>query len=114
MPACTPCSHSAVRDHLQSSPCLRPCLPSPASPRTPPDYYTLLRFLRARNYELDKAMKMWLDTLEWRKEYDVDTILDSFMFHEREQFLMAYPQGYHKTDKLVSSSTPQHTRPCKC
>lgn len=67
------------------------------------DYYTLLRFLRARNYELDKAMKMWLDTLEWRKEYEVDTILDSFMFHEREQFLMAYPQGYHKRDKLVSS-----------
>jgi hypothetical protein len=66
------------------------------------DYYTLLRFLRARNYELDKAMKMWLDTLEWRKEYDVDTILDNFAFHEREQFLMAYPQGYHKTDKLVS------------
>lgn len=64
------------------------------------DYYTLLRFLRARNYEFDKAMKMWLDTLQWRQEYDVDTILDSFVFHEREQFLMAYPQGYHKTDKL--------------
>lgn len=68
------------------------------------DYYTLLRFLRARNYELDKAMKMWLDTIEWRKEYEVDTILDSFVFHEREQFLMAYPQGYHKTDKLVGTS----------
>lgn len=74
------------------------CLVLPAT-----DYYTLLRFLRARNYELDKAMKMWLDTLEWRKEYEVDTILDAFVFHEREQFLMAYPQGYHKTDKLVSS-----------
>lgn len=67
------------------------------------DYYTLLRFLRARNYELDKAMKMWMDTLEWRKEYEVDAILDAFVFHEREQFLMAYPQGYHKTDKLVST-----------
>jgi hypothetical protein len=65
------------------------------------DYYTLLRFLRARNYMYDKAMKMWLDTLEWRKEYEVDSILENFVFHEREQFLMAYPQGYHKTDKLV-------------
>eukprot|EP00878_Enallax_costatus_P021465 GHUV01022722.1.p1 GENE.GHUV01022722.1~~GHUV01022722.1.p1 ORF type:complete len:454 (+),score=138.54 GHUV01022722.1:1181-2542(+) len=64
------------------------------------DYYTLLRFLRARNYEFDKAIKMWLDTLQWRQEYDVDNILDNFVFHEREQFLMAYPQGYHKTDKL--------------
>eukprot|EP00882_Tetradesmus_deserticola_P019017 GHRQ01020459.1.p2 GENE.GHRQ01020459.1~~GHRQ01020459.1.p2 ORF type:complete len:256 (+),score=117.00 GHRQ01020459.1:337-1104(+) len=43
---------------------------------------------------------MWLDTLEWRKEYEVDNILENFVFHEREQFLMAYPQGYHKTDKL--------------
>jgi hypothetical protein len=51
----------------------------------------------------DKALKMWLDTLEWRKEYEVDNILDNFVFHEREQFLMAYPQGYHKTDKLVCS-----------
>ncbi|KIZ06665.1 SEC14 cytosolic factor [Monoraphidium neglectum] len=64
------------------------------------DYYTLLRFVRARNYELDKAFKMWSDSLAWRKEFDVDAILDNFVFHEREQFLMAYPQGYHKTDKL--------------
>lgn len=68
------------------------------------DYYTLLRFLRARNYEQDKALKMWMDTLEWRREFEVDTILDNFVFHEREQFLMAYPQGYHKTDKLVSAA----------
>jgi len=62
------------------------------------------RFLRARNYEFDKAVKMWMDTLEWRREYEVDGILDNFMFHEREQFLMAYPQGYHKTDKLVCTA----------
>lgn len=63
------------------------------------DYYTLLRFLRARNYEMDKAIKMWLDTLEWRKEYDVDNILDNFEFKERTEFLTCYPQGYHKRDK---------------
>ncbi len=56
------------------------------------DYYLLLRFLRARNYDLDKAAKMWCDSLVWRKEHGVDTILDDFVFHEREQFLMAYPQ----------------------
>jgi len=38
----------------------------------------------------------------WRRR--VDTMLEEFVFHEREQFLMAYPQGYHKTDKLVSSA----------
>jgi hypothetical protein len=62
--------------------------PSPSFPA--PDYYTLLRFLRARNYEQDKAFKMWCDTLAWRREFDVDTILENFTFHEREQFLMAY------------------------
>jgi hypothetical protein len=67
------------------------------------DYYLLLRFLRARNYELDKATKMWLDTLAWRKQYEVDGIMDNFMFHEKDQFLTAYPQGYHKTDKMVSA-----------
>lgn len=69
------------------------------------DYYTLLRFLRARNYVFEKAIKMWMDTLEWRREYEVDTILENFVFHEREQFLMAYPQGYHKTDKLVGAAS---------
>jgi hypothetical protein len=77
------------------------------------DYYTLLRFLRARNYIYDKAVKMWLDTIEWRKEYDVDNILENFVFHEREQFLMAYPQGYHKTDKLVCAQGGScHRQPC--
>jgi hypothetical protein len=75
------------------------------------DYYTLLRFLRARNYLYDKAMKMWLDTLEWRKEYEVDNILENFVFHEREQFLMAYPQGYHKTDKLVCTMCSSSFQP---
>jgi hypothetical protein len=57
---------------------------------TPLDYYTLLRFLRARNYDHDRAFKMWSDSLAWRKQFDVDTILDTFVFPEREQFLMAY------------------------
>jgi len=74
------------------------------------DYYTLLRFLRARNYDLDKASAMWRDSLEWRAALGADTMLEpasrgGFVFHEREQFLMAYPQGYHKTDKMV--------RPCR-
>lgn len=77
------------------------------------DYYTLLRFLRARNYEFDKAVRMWMDTLDWRGEYEVDGILDNFMFHEREQFLMAYPQGYHKTDKLVSTDRTSTRLICK-
>lgn len=71
--------------------CPSPC-PSPSCPCFV-DYYTLLRFLRARNYEHDKAFKMWTDSLAWRREFDVDNILDDFVFYEREQFLMAYVRG---------------------
>jgi len=78
-------AHAAVR----SAPC-KPSDPRSPPPPPPPDYYALLRFLRARNYEHDKAFKMWCDSLSWRREFEVDEILDSFVFHEREQFLMAY------------------------
>ena len=33
---------------------------------------------------------MWSDSLAWRREFDADSILEAFSFHEREQFLMAY------------------------
>lgn len=72
------------------------------------DYFTLLRFLRARNYDLDKAAKMWLDHMDWRKEFNVDTILDDFNFTEKEAFITAYPQGYHKTDKMGRPVYIQH------
>lgn len=63
------------------------------------DFYTLLRFLRARKYDQDAATLMWMNMMKWRADNHVDTILEDFHFHEKEQFLMCYPQGYHKTDK---------------
>ena len=45
---------------------------------------------------------MYADHVKWRKEFDVAGIVDDFNFHERDLFLTLYPQGYHKTDKLVS------------
>ena len=44
---------------------------------------------------------MFRTHLQWRKEFGTDE-LDSFVFHERDAFISLYPQGYHKTDKLVS------------
>ena len=34
----------------------------------------LLRYLRARDYDLDKAEKLLRDTLEWRQSYGIDSI----------------------------------------
>eukprot|EP01024_Parvocaulis_polyphysoides_P001152 TRINITY_DN10320_c0_g1_i1.p1 TRINITY_DN10320_c0_g1~~TRINITY_DN10320_c0_g1_i1.p1 ORF type:complete len:486 (+),score=63.15 TRINITY_DN10320_c0_g1_i1:80-1537(+) len=72
------------------------------------DYHMLLRFLRARDYEVDKATEMLIQHLQWRKEYGTDTIIEDFDFKERTQFLAVYPQGYHKTDKQGRPIYIQH------
>ncbi|MEW5299737.1 MAG: hypothetical protein WDW36_002722 [Sanguina aurantia] len=63
------------------------------------DYYALRRFLRARSYDLEKATKMWLDSLAFRRDQKVDSILQDFYFPERDKFIASFPQGYHKVDK---------------
>ena len=64
------------------------------------DMHMLRRFLRARSHDVAKAKAMFLAHIQWRKEFGVDE-LDSFEFTERDAVISLYPQGYHKTDKLV-------------
>jgi len=59
----------------------------------------LLRFLRARKFDIVKAKEMLLDCEKWRVEFGVEDIVKNFDFKELEVVNKYYPQYYHKTDK---------------
>ncbi|KAG8630504.1 hypothetical protein KVT40_002123 [Elsinoe batatas] len=66
------------------------------------DTLTLLRFLRARKFNVELSKQMFIDCEKWRKEFGggIDNLLQTFDFgDEKKKLEHLYPQYYHGTDK---------------
>eukprot|EP00116_Pleurobrachia_bachei_P002101 sb/3462363/ len=62
-----------------------------------PDERVLLRFLRARNFEIEKTREMLIKSMAWRKQYNIDAHLD---FWSPPDVINRYlPGAWHKTSK---------------
>ncbi|KAJ1035403.1 hypothetical protein NDA13_000819 [Ustilago tritici] len=61
----------------------------------------LLRFLRARNFNPEAARTMYLKAEAWKKEIQLDHLISTFSFSERDIVAShGWSMYFHKTDKL--------------
>ena len=71
----------------------------------------LLRFLRARKFEIEKVYEMWDNFIKWREDNKMDDILvkqllinldyQNLKFPEYNDVIKVYPHFYFNTDKQV-------------
>lgn len=63
------------------------------------DEASLLRFLRARKFDIVKTKQMFIKCEKWRKDFGANTVLTDFHYDEKPLVAKLYPQYYHKIDK---------------
>lgn len=57
----------------------------------------MLRFLRARDFDVQKVREMLVTSMQWRKQHQVDKILNSY--RPSNVLLQFFPGGWHYSDK---------------
>lgn len=62
-----------------------------------PDYQTMLRFLIARDFSVEKASQMLQESQKWREENCVDQILSDYK--KPSVVVKHFPGGWHQCDK---------------
>lgn len=63
------------------------------------DRWTLLRFLKARQWDIQRAAVMYNTMTKWRREHGTDQLPASFHFQEEDAVVAHYPHFFHKVDK---------------
>eukprot|EP00798_Chlamydomonas_sp_ICE-L_P016166 gene16166-22327_t len=64
------------------------------------DDFHLVRFLKGRAWDVKVAQDMWKRSMEWRKLWHADQILEMTVLtaEQKARVLQIYPHGLHKTD----------------
>ncbi|KAG4092268.1 CRAL/TRIO domain-containing protein [Neocallimastix lanati (nom. inval.)] len=62
------------------------------------DIHYFLRFLRARNFDLEKTYLMFSNCEKWRKVNKIDELYETFTFPELGEVEKIYPKYYHNVD----------------
>lgn len=65
----------------------------------PYDDVYLLRFLRARKFDMKKTIIMWNNFIQFRKDEKADELLN-YDYPELDEVKKHYPHAYFKTDKI--------------
>jgi hypothetical protein len=60
---------------------------------------SLLRFLKARHWNVTKAAAMYRAMSAWRRETGVEALSQCFSYPELPAVKAAYPHFFHKTDR---------------
>ncbi|PWI72047.1 Sec14 cytosolic factor [Purpureocillium lilacinum] len=63
------------------------------------DTLTMLRFLRARKFDVALSKQMFVECEKWRAETKLDETVPTWDYPEKAELAKYYKQFYHKTDK---------------